>query len=55
MKYFGDALLHDITPDQVQGFVSKKLAEGNLTPTTINNSVVPLKTIFKHAVLGLFA
>ena len=50
IPYFGDAPLQDITPDQVQGFISKKLAEGKLTPKTINNTLVPLKTMFKHAV-----
>ena len=50
IPYFGGALLKDITPDQVQGFVSEKLAEGKLTPKTINNSLVPLKAMFKHAV-----
>ena len=50
IPYFGDALPQDITPDQVQGFASKEFTEGKLTPKTINNSLVPLKTMFKPAV-----
>ena len=50
IPYFGSSLLKDITPDEVQGFVSEKVAQGQITAKTINNSLVPLKTMFKHAV-----
>ena len=39
-----------ISPEMVQGYISRKKAEGRLSPKTINNTLVPLKEMFKHAV-----
>ena len=60
VPYFGNIQLTHISPHSVQKYVSKKLAErkqdkdGNLisklSPKTINNHLVPLKVMFKHAV-----
>lgn len=48
--YFGDFQLRNITPDIVQGYVSRKMRQGVLSPKTINNTLVPLKKMLKHAV-----
>jgi hypothetical protein len=50
VPYFGEVPLRQISPELVQGYISAKKAEGKLTPKTINNSLVPLKEMFKHAV-----
>ena len=50
VPYFGMTPLQQISPEMVQGYISQKKAEGKLTPKTINNTLVPLKEMFKHAV-----
>ncbi len=50
IPFFGYMRLADITPENVQTYVSEKLDEGNLSPKSINNSLVPLKTMLTIAV-----
>lgn len=47
--YFKDTKLTHIEEDRVQGYVSAKMEEGKLSPKTINNTLVVLKEMFKHA------
>ena len=50
--YFSkDIKLTAISPDLVQGYVSAKIKEGSLQARTINNTLVPLKEMLKHAVI----
>jgi integrase len=42
--------LAKITLEDVQGYVATKQHEGRLHPKTINNTLVPLKEMFMHAV-----
>jgi len=46
--FFGKQLLGNITPAQVQTYVSNK-ARSNLAPRTVNKTVTVLKLILKHA------
>jgi len=46
---FGPEPLTHITPDQVQGYMSKSLREKTGAPATINKSLMILKQILKHA------
>ncbi|HKA55729.1 MAG TPA: tyrosine-type recombinase/integrase [Candidatus Binatia bacterium] len=50
VPYFDTTPLQQISPEMVQGYISQKRTEGRLTPKTINNTLVPLKEMFKHAV-----
>ncbi|HIE01673.1 MAG TPA: site-specific integrase [Thiotrichaceae bacterium] len=50
IPFFGESELATITPEDVQTYVSLKRKEGKLSPKTINNTLVPLKEMFKHAV-----
>ncbi|MGE0823294.1 MAG: tyrosine-type recombinase/integrase [Candidatus Binatia bacterium] len=50
IPYFGEAPLQQITPEMVQGYISQKKTEGKVSPKTINNTLVPLKEMLKHAV-----
>lgn len=47
---FGDLPLCRITLEDIQRFVNSKLHDGQLSPKRINNILVPLKEMFKHAV-----
>jgi len=49
VPYFGETPLQQISPEMVQGYIAQK-KEANLTPKTINNTLVPLKEMLKHAV-----
>ena len=49
VPFFGDYELGAITPEDVQAYVSRKRKEGRLSPKTINNTLVPVKELFKHA------
>lgn len=51
VPFFGNMKLTQITLDVIQGYVSEKRKEGKLSPKTINNTLVPLKEMLKHAVL----
>ena len=48
-RVFGDFLLTEITPETVQGYISKLLRENRLARRTVNHSVVLLKVMLKHA------
>ncbi|MCK4548472.1 MAG: site-specific integrase [Candidatus Eisenbacteria sp.] len=50
IPFFGYMRLADITPEDVQTYVSEKLDEGKLSPKSINNSLVPLKKMLTIAV-----
>ncbi len=50
VPHFGYMRLTDITPEDVQTYVSEKLNEGKLSPKSISNSLVPLKKMFSIAV-----
>lgn len=50
VPFFGTAELSQITLEDVQRYVATKQQEGRLKPKTINNTLVPLKEIFMHAV-----
>lgn len=50
MPFFGYMQLSEITPEDVQAYVSDKLADGKVSPKSINNSLVPLKRMFTIAV-----
>ncbi len=50
IPYFGEMPLQQISPEMVQGYISQKRSEGKLSAKTINNTLVPLKEMFKHAV-----
>lgn len=50
LPYFGDYPLQQITPEDIQKYVTLKRREGQIAPKTINNTLVPLKEMFKHAV-----
>src|SRR5215813_13002548 len=49
VPYFGETPLQQISLEMVQGYISQK-KETKLTPKTINNTLVPLKEMLKHAV-----
>ncbi|MEE8575094.1 MAG: site-specific integrase [Thermodesulfobacteriota bacterium] len=48
--YFENIPLINISPATIQKYVSLKLSEG-LSPKSVNNHLVPLKEMFKHAVI----
>lgn len=48
VPFFGKYLLENITPAQVQDYVSLKSRSG-LSPRTVNKTITLLKTMFKHA------
>lgn len=50
LPFFGPKELSKITLDDVQRYVATKQCEGLVTPKTINNTLVPLKEMFTHAV-----
>ena len=50
IPYFGRKLLSNITPKDVQGYVSAKTAEGHLAPRTINKNLTVLRLMFKSAI-----
>lgn len=49
--YFGKRYLHKITTADIQRFVSEKILKNNLNPKTVVNILIPLKEMFKHAVI----
>jgi integrase len=50
IPFFGPMELAKITLDDVQRYVATKQREGLVKPKTINNTLVPLKEMFTHAV-----
>jgi len=50
IPYFDNAKLTSISPAMIQNYIPKKLEEG-LKPKTVNNHLVPLKEMLKHAVI----
>jgi integrase len=50
LPFFGTIELSRITLEDVQRYVSTKQREGRVQPKTINNTLVPLKEMFTHAV-----
>jgi len=50
MPFFGYMQLSEISPEDVQAYVSEKLADDKISPKSINNSLVPLKRMFTIAV-----
>ena len=50
LPFFGPMELAKITLDDVQRYVATKQREGLVKPKTINNTLVPLKEMFTHAV-----
>jgi integrase len=50
LPFFGPKELAKITLEDVQRYVATKQREGRLHPKTINNTLVPLKEMFTHAV-----
>ncbi len=50
LPFFGTMELAKITLEAVQGYVATKQQEGRVQPKTINNTLVPLKEMFTHAV-----
>jgi integrase len=50
LPFFGPMDLTKITLEDVQRYVAAKQQEKRLKPRTINNTVVPLKEMFTHAV-----
>jgi integrase len=50
LPFFGMMELSQITLEDVQRYVATKQQEGRLKPKTINNTLVPLKEMFMHAV-----
>lgn len=51
VPHFGKCWLNQITPADVQSFLSRKTREEELTPKTVSNILVPLKRMFHHAVV----
>lgn len=51
VPHFGNRWLNQITPGDVQTFLSRKTRDENLTPKTASNILVPLKRMFHHAVV----
>lgn len=49
MPHFGDQLLASITPDMVQALVTKLSKQGK-TPQTVRGQLIPLSTMFRHAI-----
>jgi site-specific recombinase XerD len=43
-------LSSQISPEDVQRYVASKQQEGRVQPKTVNNTLVPLKEMFMHAV-----
>jgi integrase len=50
LPFFGAMELAKITLEDVQRYVAMKQQEGRLKPKPINNTLVPLKEMFTHAV-----
>jgi integrase len=50
LPFFGPMELAKITLEDVQRYVATKQREGRVKPKTINNTLVPLKEMFTHAV-----
>lgn len=50
LPFFGNYSLQQINPELVQQYVGAKKKEGKISPKTLNNTLVPLKEMFKHAV-----
>jgi integrase len=50
VPFFGVIELGKITLEDVQRYVATKQQEGRVKPKTINNTLVPLKEMFTHAV-----
>ena len=50
IPYFCSSKLLNISASNIQEYVSLKLSDG-LAPKTVNNHLVPLKEMFKHAVI----
>lgn len=48
---FGSRMLHSIGTGDVQSFIAACLADGRMKPKTAVNILVPLKAMFKHAVI----
>ena len=48
---FGKQYLHRISAADVQKFVSEKITNEELSPKTVINILIPLKEMFKHAVV----
>ncbi len=48
---FGKQFLHRISTADIQKFVSEKITKDGLTPKSVVNFLVPLKEMFKHAVV----
>jgi len=50
LSFFGNKLLRDITPAQVEAYRQKRLADFGLQPATVNRETACFKTIFSKAV-----
>ena len=48
---FGDLQLNRISSSQIQALLANKISKESLSPKTVVNILVPLKEMFKHAVL----
>jgi len=48
---FGKKYLHRITTAAIQKFVSEKITKDGLSPKSVVNFLIPLKEMFKHAVI----
>ncbi len=51
---FGKQYLHRVSTADIQKFVSEKITKENLKPKSVVNFLVPLKEMFKHAVIWGF-
>ncbi len=49
--YFGHKWLHTIVARDIQNFISEKLSSGKLSAKSVVNFVIPLKRMFKDAIL----
>jgi len=48
---FGKKYLHQISTTAIQKFVSEKITKDGLSPKSVVNILIPLKEMFKHAVI----
>lgn len=46
----GDLRLKRVTGAHIQSFIADKVSQGQLSPKTVGNMLVPLKEMFKHAI-----
>jgi integrase len=49
IPHFGNYWMHGVNAGDIQNFIAKKMTGGNISPKTMNNILVPLKEMFRHA------